>query len=350
MNKLKNFVFALPLLLASSFQLEATPLMYGSNSAGHIAINNRILADVNGKAISVIDVTKKMDILFYREFPEYSESLQAKFQFYQAHWKRTLQELVDKELILADAEENKLSITSGEIRQEMETMFGPSIITNLDKIGISFDEATKIVQGDITLQRMLYIRVHGKALRSVTPLDVRQHYDEYAMANIAPTEWIYQVITVRNKNKSDALEVANAAHYLLTEQEVALNDLQSEMIKALRPTNKSQLTISEELHHDEKNASDAYKAVLSAMTPNTYSTPAEQKSRTKETVFRLFFLKEMIPGGAPAFADVQVKLKNELLEKIIAAESKAYITRLRKHYNLQESSQENFQPFSLQQQ
>lgn len=348
MNTLKKIFFALPLLIASPVLVKANPFMFGPSEAGHIAINNRILANVNGKAISVIDLTKKMDILFYREFPEYAESLQAKFQFYQAHWKRTLQEFVDKELVLADAEENKLPITSGEIRQEMETMFGPNIITNLDKIGISFDEACKIVQGDITLQRMLYIRVHGKALRTVTPLDVRKHYEAFAKANITPDQWVYRVITVRNKNKNDALEVASGAHYLLTEQNVSLEDLQSEMIKALRLTNKSQLTISEEFCHDEKSASEAYKTILSQMTPNSYSKPTEQKSRTKETVFRLFFLKEKIPGGAPEFADVQAKLKNELLEKVIATESKAYISRLRKHFNVQESIEENFQPFSLQ--
>ena len=67
------------------------------------------------------------------------------------NWKYVLQELIDKELILGDAEEKKVAITAGDVRQEMENMFGPNIIANLDKIGLSMDEALKIVRRlDIT--------------------------------------------------------------------------------------------------------------------------------------------------------------------------------------------------------
>ena len=34
-----------------------------------LQINNRILANVNGKPISVIDAMKKMDVIFFRQFP-----------------------------------------------------------------------------------------------------------------------------------------------------------------------------------------------------------------------------------------------------------------------------------------
>src|SRR5262249_17801417 len=144
----------------------------------HIVVNNRILARINEKAISVVDLMKKLDVLFYREFPQYTSSKVARYQFYQANWKNVLQELIDKELILADAEENKLPISSGDVRQEMEQLFGPNIIANLDKVGLSFDDAWKIVQGDITIRRMMYMRVNAKAMRQVTPQDVWAAYEE----------------------------------------------------------------------------------------------------------------------------------------------------------------------------
>ncbi|MGA8165085.1 MAG: hypothetical protein WB791_08700, partial [Waddliaceae bacterium] len=86
----------------------------------YIFINNRILSQVNGKAISIVDVMKKMDLLFYRQFPQYSSSVEARFQFYEINWRHVWEDLVDKELILAEAAENKIGMTNGDIRQEME--------------------------------------------------------------------------------------------------------------------------------------------------------------------------------------------------------------------------------------
>src|SRR5262245_8170025 len=106
-------------------------LRLGPHENIQIIINNRILAKVNGKAISAFDVMKKMDMLFYRQYPEYTAIPQARLQFYQVSWKRVLQELIDKELILADAEESKLQVSAGDIRQEMELLLGPNIHSSL---------------------------------------------------------------------------------------------------------------------------------------------------------------------------------------------------------------------------
>jgi len=342
---LKTALWALPLLLLP-MKAFAAPLLLGDEENAHISVNNRIVAKVNGKAISVVDLMKKMDLLFYREFPQYAASSQARFQFYQANWKYILQEMVEKELILADAEENKLVVSAGDIRQEMETLFGPNIISNLDKIGMTFDEASKIILGDITIQRMLYIRVQGKALRNVTPLQVRTYYEEFAKENVQPDQWIYQVISIRNKNAAQGATIAHRAHQLLTEESLPLENLQATLLAI--SDDKTRVNVSEEFHHDEKAISQEYREILSPMAPQSYSKPIALQSRaTKETVFRLFFLKEMIPGGTPPYAKVEHQLKNQLVDKIISAESKAYINRLRKHFDVQETVPENFAPFSL---
>ena len=70
-------------------------------------------------------------------------------------WKSALEEIIDKELILADAQESKIEVSSGDVRQEMERSFGPNIIANLDKAGISFEEASKIMQEEIIIRRMI---------------------------------------------------------------------------------------------------------------------------------------------------------------------------------------------------
>lgn len=191
----------------------------------HIFVNNRILAKVNGKAISVIDLMKKMDMIFYRQFPQYSSSIEARYQFYNMNWKHVLRELVEKELIMADAEEVKMEVSHGDIRQEMENMFGPNIIANLDKAGLTYDEAWKMVQEDQLLKRMMMVRVNTKAMRSVTPIQVKASYEEYAKNNADPDAWRYEVISIRGEDPSICAEAANYAYQLVTEEETPLQEL-----------------------------------------------------------------------------------------------------------------------------
>lgn len=342
--KIFPLLCSLPFLIIPLHSHAEASLM--GKPAEHVIVNNRVLAKVNGKAISVIDLMKKMDILFYREFPQYTAFPEARFQFYQVNWKYVLQELVDKELILADAEENKLPVTSGDVRQEMERMFGPNIIGNLDKIGMTFEEAWKIVQGDILLQRMLFVRVNAKALRQVTPNDVYASYEEYAKENVALTQWSYQVITVRNKDSAAGSAAAALAHQMLVDEKLELSELVAK-IKTQPEVASSQVSVSETYVHNDKEISPAYKEILLKMTPGTYSGPIAQTSKDKSMVFRLFFLSEMTPGGAPAFKDVENKLKDKLIEKEISERSQAYLKGLRAHFDIQEMIPEGFEPFEL---
>jgi hypothetical protein len=324
--------------------------LFGSNEKLHLGVNNRILAKVNGQAISVVDVMKKMDVLFYREFPQYTSSVQARYQFYKTNWRHVLEELVSKELVLADAVENKLPVTNGDVRQEMESLFGPNIISNLDKIGMSYDEASKIVQGDITIRRMIYIRVNAKALKKVTPLVVRTAYEEYAKnpENIKPDLWKYNVISIRNNDETKGAETANFIYELLN-KDTSLDQL-SEQINY----EKSQVNVSEEFNLQEKDISDSYKAILLKMDPKTHSKPIAQKSRSEKSgnVFRIFVLKDLKKGGVPPFAEMEPKLKEKLLEQEISKETDAYLKKLRLHFHVEEDylthiDDKTFEPFSL---
>ncbi|MBA3237897.1 MAG: peptidyl-prolyl cis-trans isomerase [Parachlamydiaceae bacterium] len=311
-----------------------------------MSVNNRVLAKVNGKAISVVDLMKKMDILFYREFPQYTSIPEARFQFYEANWKHLLQELVDKELILADAEENKLPVTSGDVRQEMERLFGPNIIGNLDKIGMTYDEAWKIIQGDILLHRMLYVRVNAKAMRQVTPSDVRTFYEGYAKENMIPDRWSYQVISIRDKDSSSAATSANIAYQHLKEDKLPINEV-IEKIKLLPLAKASQMSVSELYSHTDKELSPVYKEILQKMESGDYSKPVIQKSKDKSLVFRIFYLQKMTPGGPPLFKDVENKIKDKLIENEISEKSQVYLKKLRQHFDIQEMIPEDFQPFEL---
>ena len=329
-------------------------LIGGSAREPQITVNNRILAKANGKPISVVDLMKKMDMLFYRQFPQYTSSAAARYQFYLANWKYVLNEMVDKELIVADAEESKLVVSAGDVRQEMESMFGPNIIDNLDKVGLSFEEAYQMVLADITIRRMMYFRVQSKAITQATPLKIREYYDKIAKDTIRDNEWVYRVITVRHRDPAKAVESANQALTLLKDDKVAFTDLPAKMKeKSSDPLKAPSLTVSEEFHTNEKELSDSFKTTLLTLKPDTYSSPSSQKSRAdNSTVVRVFYLKEMTPGGAIPFKELEAKIKEKLIDDAIEKESKAYLTRLRQHFDAQDGMIEelvnsDYQPFML---
>jgi antitoxin component of RelBE/YafQ-DinJ toxin-antitoxin module len=352
MIKIKNLLFSSILLFSPILAIAESSLL-GSKEP-QIIVNNRILAKANGKAISVVDLMKKMDLLFYRQFPQYTNSSMARYQFYLANWQGVLSELIDRELIMADAAESKLTVSPGDVRQEMETMFGPNIIENLDKVGLTFEEAYQMVLSDITLKRMMYFRVQSKAINQTTPQKILDYYDKIAKDNIRDNEWIYRVITVRHKDPTKAAETANTVKNLLDEDKVSFADL-PQKLKELIPESPKQpaVTVSEEYHTNEKELSDAFKTNLEALQPDSFSMPLPQKSRSdNSTVVRIFYLKEIKPGGVIPFKELEAKIKQILFEEAMEKESKTYLTKLRQHFDAQEGQiqeliDSDYQPFVL---
>lgn len=348
-------IFATLAAFSTCEAAKSDSLILGSGSADpKLVVNNRILVKVNGKVISVIDLMKKMDMLFYKQFPQYATSLPARCQFYLANWKSVLNEIIDKELILADAEEAKLVVSQGDVREEMESLFGPNIHINLDKAGLSFSEASKMVLDDISMRRMLYFRVQSKAISRVTPQAIRKFYDEVAKDNIRDNEWVYNVITIRHKDATKAAETANSVYRILTDDKAPLADLAAKLQEVEPKTPKSPtVTVSEEFQTNEKELSDSYKKILVDLSADSYSLPISQKSRAdNSTVVRLFYLKKMTPGGVIPYSELADRIKGRLIDDEINKETEVYLTKLRQQYHVQDAQMQeivssDFQPFEL---
>lgn len=351
MNKLIP-LFLLLMTLSFVDAQAASDFLFNKGHEAEISVNNRVLAHVNGKAITVVDVMKKMDIHFLKQFPEYTSSPQARFQYYQVNFRQVLQELIDKELILADATENKVPLPAGDVRQEMESLFGPNIIFNLDKIGLTFDEAFKIVQGDLLLRKMMMIRVNAKAVRQVTPQVIREAYEEYAAKNMKKETFHYQVVSIRNSDETLGAETANEALRLLTEQAVPLAEI-VKAVKEVKPHTKSTINVSDPLFHTEQEMADAIRETVKAMDDGSYSKVLAQKSRQdRGTVFRILFLKEKVPAGQVPYSEIENQIKEKLFDEVIVKESDAYLKKLRAHHAihdsyLQDMVPEDFEPFTL---
>lgn len=355
--KNKIFIFSL-MLFIGSFSLNAakSESLFGADRRAEpkVFVNNRVLAKVNGKAITTYDLMKKMDLTFYRQYPQYANSVVARSQYYDMSWKYVLEELIDKELILADAQESKVEVTAGDVRQEMESTFGPNTIANLDKVGLTFDEAAKIVEEEMIMKRMVSGRVHAKALRQVTPIKVRQAYEIYIQdpANARLAQWVYRVVTIKDRTLQKSEETAQSAHQLLSAG-VPLNQLVAKMKEQKLIGRRGKITVSNDVKNNEQELSKAYKEALDPLESGMFSQPFAHKSRADNgTVYRILYVQEKIPGSLPTYKEMEARLKNQLLEQVVDQETDSYLAKLREHYHIRQEDLNallpaDYRPFTL---
>lgn len=353
-NKIFIFCSFASLACTSLTALKNEPLFSAKRAEQMIYINNRILARVNGKSISTYDLMKKLDLTFYRQYPQFASSPEARFQFYELSWKPALSEMIDKELILADANESKITVSSGDVRQEIESSFGPNIIANLDKAGISYDEAAKFMQEEIIIRRLISGRVHAKALRQVTPNKIKAAYEAFVQdpSNTRNTQWSYRVITIKERNLERTNIAAKEAHQLLTEG-VSLENLSSQLKEKRILGRKGSIAVSNTIKHTDKEVAQDFRKVLSTLEKGSFSEPFSQKSRSNNaSVYRILVMEDIVPGGTPSYKEMEASLKEKLLDKEIDTETDLYLLKLRQHYHIRQQDldallPEGYQPFIL---
>lgn len=337
-----KFKFLIPALLSFSTCFAAMPgkeMRFDQNLPENIVINNRILLKINGTPVTVMDVVKKMDMLFYRQYPDLSNSTLARYQFYTAAWRSILGAVVDEALIETDAKEKNIEITDGEVREELEKLFGPDVVLNLDKAEMSLEEAFKLLKTELIVQRMNAIMVRSKAMTEVPPMRVKELYEKKLTDNPPQNKWVYQILSVRGDDRE---KVAQEAFRLINEQkmpfEAIVQQLQSET---------ANLSISEEYSREEGSLSLAHKAILSTLSSGACSVPSE-----REGVTRLFCLKQFEEGHPSSFNEQANQLRQELVQEASARLNKAYREKLRNYYGLTDAYlnamvPQDLEPFAL---
>jgi hypothetical protein len=315
-----------------------------------VSVQNTLLAKVNGTTISVIDVMKKMDMVLHQNYPQYAESPQARFQFYSSSWRPIFMEMIDTELILADAEAKEVKLSDGEIREELESRFGPNVMATLDHIGLTYEDAWKLVKNELIVRRMTWFFVHSKAMQSVSPRPCGDAYRQYLTANPPYHEWVYRVITL----KGDAIDSARADELyreLSTANQSPESALDLKKWESEHPDCK--LQISNEYKVKDLELSESHKTALSSLSAGSYSQPVSQMSRSdSKPVYRIFYLAQKTDHPAPSFDIISNQMKNELLQKAVAKESEHYMLKLRKHFGfdparIKETVPDDLQPFHL---
>ncbi len=322
-----------------------------------ILVNNRVLYIVNDKAITVMDIKKKLDLFFYREFPDYANSVNARYQFYTKNWRSVFNDLVNRELIIADAHEKKMPVTDRDIREEMDGTFGPKPLETIDQLGMTYEDAWKHVKEDITVHRMMLYMVNFKARDRVTPSLIQETYDRVIKGDDFPNEWLYRVVTFQDSNPDNAKRAARHIYDFLTQGDTLNFDTLDMQLDKLKGTDltleNTQMNVSGEFSHKDADISPAFKNVLHTLRPGYYSLPIAQQSRSSgQQVYRIFYLDSRKKAAIPSFEEIEDQLKDRLLQQAMVEETMKYIQKLREHFHIKESDinerlSPEFTPFSL---
>ncbi|MCH9634643.1 MAG: hypothetical protein S4CHLAM7_13960 [Chlamydiae bacterium] len=318
-----------------------------------IIVDNRVLANVNNHPISVIDVMKKMDTYFYKEYPHLIDSEIARYQFYKGNWNYVFDDMINNELICSDAKNRKVEVTNGDVRQELDRLFGPQIITNLDKIGLSYDEAWQMTQKDIYVRRMMSSILYLKGVYNTTPVDLLSAFDDYTQKNKKPDLWMYHILSFRGPN---AYENSQMAKQLLEEFNKEGKDFDTLALlfkERVDNLDAKEISISDKFQLKDSEISQNHKQILENLPLHSFSDAVEEMSRVdKKPLYRLFYLAQYIPGGKIEFAEVEDKLKEALIQSKVDVEISSYITGLRERFGVTKESLDeilpsNFEPFSI---
>jgi hypothetical protein len=327
-------------------------MMTSSQAPTHVRVDNRILAEVNGKAITVLDLQKKMEMVLRQAFAQHADNPVAQFQFYNGSWRQVLDELIDRELVLADAQRMGMKVTTGEIRQEMVQTFGHDVMGTLDQLEMPYNEAWELVESEMLIRRMTFARAHMKAFTKVHPSDVRSAYQDYLNDFDDSPQLTYRVVTIRSDDEERGREVADSVNQQLESS----NDLAT-AVAVIVQQSENDPTVSTKLSdlYVQKGSeiSPDYLEVLAALSPGNASTPTAQYSKaTGKTVYRLFLLEDSVSDPAQPFEDLEELFNNRLVERSIAEETLNYKQELRTQFNMTEERlcemiPPGFSPFTL---
>lgn len=344
---MKALVFCLILGSVTAFN---SPVKQNESHEAQLRIHNRILVTVMNKPISVLDVVKKMNVMLEQSYPEYKHIPEAKYQFYSQQWRSVLRQMIDAELMLKDAEKLELKVTDAEVREEIHARFGPNIMKSLKEIGISYDEAQKMIQTDIMTQRMLWYRVHSKALTKVLPQDIKKSYQDYILKNPSDNIWTYEVFSVKSPNDKANSLVASKAFDMLSAAKLGLKEAAASLKTNHHDTNL-QITVSDVITAKEHELSNTHKNALQTLSKGQFSQPLEQLGKNgKDKVHRIFHLIDVQKKEPAKFVALADQFKDKLIQDKINEFNQNYINKLRSRYGFNNlSTIDKLEPFTLEQ-
>lgn len=337
----------------SSFDLDTRPDFLKKNNKDYeIVVQNKPLVKVNGKIFSVVDVQKKMDFLLKEHNPSVFSNPVHRYQYYTSSWRETLSDMIHHELIKMEAEEFKVNIPDGDVREEVLRRFGPNLYARLDELGITYDDAKEICREDIVVRNMSWYRVWARVLQLVKPELIKQEYETYVKLHPPKDEWVYRTITIKSPDTEMVENVATTAYTLLSQN--TFRDIRENIdtIKNALP-NHVVVHVSDEVRLSSTSLSSQYLSILERLPKGGFSLPESTISKSDQsTVKRIFYLVDHTKEAPPPFEDISTKIRDELIQKYASTQKSDYYAKLRKHFCCEELVVDtlfppDYQPFYL---
>lgn len=350
--KISRTFFPLFICSTALFSLSDEINWSGNLQSGQVHTNDRVLAKVNDCAITVCDIAKKLEGHLQHQNSGREITSQARFEFFTRYWPQVLRDCIDRELILADAKDRGVVATHGQVREEMEMLFGPDIIQTLEKMNLSYNEAFESVKKEITVRRMLLYRTHYPAQQQVGPKLVRQTYRDFVQAHKGGNKWVFRIVSVQDANAKSALNtadklqktIASCSNWPAAQTAIErLINIQGE---------QSDVRISEIYSQNDKDLSKTYRQTLENLEISNCSLPIPFTSSDNRMSYRLFYLIERENRPCPTLRESAARLREVLIEERAGEISQRYLSSLRDRFGVQleqieEGIPPNFTPFKL---
>ena len=294
-----------------------------------IVMENKVLATVRDQIITVFDVVKKMDMIFYQQFPQYRGVPEARCEFYRANWRRIFQELVDRQLIISMAEEKHFDVTNGDIREELEEIFGPNAMMNMYEEGLSLHDVEEMMRADILLRRALSFYVHSPVISSVTPSVLRTAYEKRIEELKGGYGWVWRSATVKSKSGDCPEGVAKQMWSLLQKSHCTIEQISAEL------GNGYEVVLSQPFRSEKSEVAPTVQAVLEQLQPQTFSEPQPFTSRSDPRQgWRCYIVDERFSVKVPSFEELEALLQNEIASPVITVRTAEFFEDLRKQYGV----------------
>jgi hypothetical protein len=309
----------------------------------HLVVQNRVLLKVGGKPITVMDIVKRMDMVFFQQYPQLMENQMARYQFYEGSWRHFFNVVLDEQLVVQDAKEKQVAVKEGEVRRSMERVFGSDPIINLTKAGLTFQEAYDLLEADLLVQKMNGGMVFQRALPEVNPKRVYEYYERMVAENPPKELYRYQVLSFRAPTELEAKERALEAYHAIEKGEVTFDQIPSYL-----ESEETKISLSEEFKREESEMSAAHRAALKELGEDRVSSPVIRKG-----VAYLFHMKEIEKNEIAPFAEMEKELQQKVLHERIVYHTNQYRERLRERYGFGKKEllaiiPEEFSPFAMQ--
>jgi len=254
--------------------------------------------------------------------------------------------MIDQKLMMADAESRKVVTTDGEVREEIQTRWGPNVMAALDRLGLTLAEAEAMVQQELTVQKMQWLRVTSKVMPRITTEVLRSAYKTHLSTNPPKEVWTYQFVTLRGLSLNEATLLASEIGKCDGEFATAVSAFK----ETLSEEKRGNITLSSELQVEDKDLSSSHRDILKVLTLGASSSPITQHSRDGSEVTRIFQLKSHTQQKAAPFEKLAAELRMNLLNQKADVEMDVYLARLYQRFNYSPKELDipsHFEPFSL---